>query len=147
MRQPIELKAYFRDLVEACGGTKRAAEKVGGHASHVSEAMATHITDRWPRLDHVAILESECGQPLVTRYLADQLGFDLAQRDGKSLGDLPQAFAVAMKEMADVQVAYAAAIANREVDTAERAELVKQANQAIASLQNFIIALRGAKRR
>lgn len=146
MKQPLELKAYFRDLVEACGGTKRAAEKVGGHASHISEAMAAHVTDRWPRLDHVAILEADCCLPIVTRHLADTLGFELSQRDSRSTGDLPHVFATAMKEMAEVQVAYVTAVANHHVDAAERAELVKQANHAIAGLQDFIVAVRGTKK-
>lgn len=143
MRQPVELKAYFRDLVDACGGTKRAAEKVGGHASHISEAMAVHNLERWPRLDHVAILEADCGQPIVSRFLADRLGFGLEPHAGRPGGDLPHVFASAMKEMADVQVAYVTAVANHHVDAAERAELVKQATQAIDSLQEFIVSVRG----
>lgn len=76
-RLPLELKAYFRDLVVACGGPKRAAEITGGQASHISEAMAPHNADRWPRLDHVAMLEADCGQPIVAAALADRSGYGL----------------------------------------------------------------------
>ena len=140
MRTPharhIAAKAFFRDLLDACGGPKRCQAITSHPDSHLSAMGAAHVVDRWPRLDHVIDLEQDCGHPIVTRYLADLLGFELVPREGRAAGDLPHVFANAMKDMAEVQVAYAA----------ERAELVKQANQAIAGLQDFIVSVREPKR-
>lgn len=135
-------KAFFRDLMDACGGPKRCQKLTSHPDSHLSAMGSPHVTDRWPRLDHIIDLERDCGQPIVTRYLADLLGFELVPREGRKAGDLPHVFAAAMKEMAEVQVAYVTAVANHHVDAAERAELVRQANQAIAGLQDFIVSVR-----
>lgn len=147
MRTPskthIAAKAFFRDLMDACGGPKRCQGITTHPDSHLSAMGSPHVIDRWPRLDHIIDLEQDCGHPIVTRFLADLLGFDLVPREGRKAGDLPHVFASAMKEMADVQVAYVTAVANHHVDAAERAELVKQANQAIAGLQDFIVSVRG----
>lgn len=142
----IAAKAFFRDLIDACGGPKRCQTLTAHPDSHLSAMGSPHVIDRWPRLDHIIDLEQDCGQPIVTRYLAGLLGFDLVPREGRPVADLPHVFATALKEMTDVQVAYVTAAANGHVEAAERAELVKQANQAISGLQDFIVAVRGNHR-
>ena len=139
-------KAFFRDLIDACGGPKRCQALTAHPDSHLSAMGSPHVIDRWPRLDHIIDLEHDCGQPIVTRYLADLLGFDLVPREGRATADLPHVFAAAMKDMTEVQVAYVTAVANHNVSAAERAELVKQATHAIAGLQDFIVAVRGSRK-
>lgn len=135
---PIELKAYFRDLVTACGGPKRAAEITGGHASHISEAMAPHNSDRWPRLDHIALLEADCGHPIVTAALADRVGYAVEPVSAESNSKTPIAHLASMtSEFRDVEVGLINAMADGEITAAERRELGKQTQELIAALTNF----------
>lgn len=134
-RLPLELKAYFRDLVTACGGPKRAAEITGGQASHISEAMAAHHPERWPRLDHVAMLEAECGQPILTAVLADRSGYALQAvstvgAQGSPLGHLSRI----VSEVRDVECGILNAMQDGQLSAAERRDVRRQAQEAIAAL-------------
>jgi hypothetical protein len=147
MRQPSEihmlLKAGFRHLLGLCGGPKLAAEIVNHPDSHLSAAGAKHVTDRWPRLDHVIDFERYCGEPVVTRILADAQGFDLVPR-----GEAPPAIPVPLhlahliKEMGDVQLKVAEALADGTITAQERAAIIAEAQQAIDELHSLIADLK-----
>lgn len=142
MSDPTELKAHFRDLVSACGGTKRAAAKLGAQPSHISEAMGPHWDDRWPRIDHVAVLESDCQQPIVTRALADRLGYALVAVDV----DKPRRAALEhlgsiLKECGEVEVALVRASADGRLSHVERRLLLTQVNEALAVLTSLRVDL------
>jgi hypothetical protein len=134
-RLPIELKAYFRDLVVACGGPKRAAEITGGQASHISEAMAAHSVDRWPRLDHIAMLEADCGQPIVTAALADRTGYALQAVSSQGASSSPlRHLSRIVSEVRDVECGVLNAMTDGQLSAAERREVRRQAQEAIAAL-------------
>jgi hypothetical protein len=132
---PLELKAFYRDLVIACGGPKRAAEITGGQASHISEAMAAHHIDRWPRIDHVALLEAECGQPMVTAALADRMGYAVAavSKQGCDASPLLHLSRI-VTEVRDVECGILNAMADGQLCAAERRDVRRQAQEAIAAL-------------
>lgn len=134
-RLPIELKAFYRDLVTACGGPKRAAEITGGQPSHISEAMAPHHPERWPRIDHVAMLEAECGQPIVTAALADRLGYAIAAvtAPGGQRAPLSRLSHI-VSEVRDVEVGILNAMSDGHITAGERRDIRKEAQQAIAAL-------------
>lgn len=84
LRDYERLKSAWRDLVKACGGLDRVAEITRAkNKSHASEYGAPHCLERFPPLDVIADLEADCGTPIVTRILADMLGFDIAAREAK----------------------------------------------------------------
>jgi len=142
--QGRRIKAATKLLIERAGGQTYAAEVLGVSQSKISEYASFHHPDRFMRADLVARLESFVGEPVVTRELADQSGHDLQARAAAALAaDLPHAFARAMKEMADVQVCATSAMADGRADAAERAEMIKQAQEAITRLHDFIVAVRG----
>lgn len=134
-RLPVELKAYFRDLVTACGGPKRAAEIVGAQPSHISEAMAAHNLDRWPRLDHVALLERDCGQPIVTAALADRSGYSLeaVTASGANASPLGHLHRI-VSEVRDVECGILQAMQDGQLTAAERRDIRRQVQEAIAAL-------------
>ena len=137
-RQPVELKAFFRDLVTACGGPKRAAQLVGAQASHISEAMAAHVPERWPRVDQVAILEADCGRPFVTAALADRLGYSVAPvATGEDAKPAVQHLATVTRETHDVVAALIDAMADGHVGEAERRQIRAQAQEAIQALHKL----------
>lgn len=134
-RLPLELKAYFRDLVTACGGPKRAAEITGGQPSHISEAMAAHHPERWPRLDQIAMLEAECGQPIVTAALADRSGYALQAVSPQASHCSPLAhLARIVTQVRDVECSVLNAMQDGQLSAAERRDVRRQAQEAIAAL-------------
>jgi len=134
-RLPVELKAYFRDLVTACGGPKRAAELVGAQPSHISEAMATHTLERWPRLDHVALLEADCGQPIVTSALADRSGYSLTCVTASDANTSPLAHLHRIvSEVRDVECGILHAMQDGQLTAAERRDIRRQVQEAVAAL-------------
>lgn len=138
MMPPVELKAYFRDLVTACGGPQRAAKILGAQQSHISEAMATHNLDRWPRLDHVALLEADCGQPIVTAALADRRGYALEAVNAAGDHSSPLAHLHGIvSEVRDVECGILAAMQDGQLSAAERRDIRRQAQEAIAALNRL----------
>lgn len=142
--QGRRIKAATKILIERAGGQTYAAEVLGISQSKISEYASFHHPDRFMRADLVARLEAFVGEPIVTRELADQSSYDLQARAASTTPvDLPHAFARAMKEMADVQVSATTAMADGRADASERAEMIKQAQEAITRLHDFIVAVRG----
>jgi hypothetical protein len=139
LRPPVELKAYYRDLVTACGGPKRSADIVGGHQSHISEAMAPHCPDRWPRLDHIALLEAECGQPIMTAALAERAGYAIEQVAAAPRGQksVSQHLHAIVSEFQDVEIGMISAMADGRIDAAERRDLRRDIQQAVQALQKL----------
>ena len=136
MRPPLELKAYFRDLIAACGGTKRAAQITSFNACNLSSAMAAHETERWPRIDHVMLLEADCGAPIVTAALADAAGFALvARRSAAPRLDTLHHLRGIRKETGDVQLQLAAAMHDGALSRNERRALRKEVGEAQAALE------------
>lgn len=133
-KSPLELKAYYRDLVIACGGPKRAAEIVGAQASHISEAMAAHH-DRWPRVDHVALLEADCGQPIVTAALADRMGYaiEAVTAQGDHISPLLHLTRI-VTDVRNVECTVLTAMNDGALSAAERRDVRRQAQEAIAAL-------------
>jgi hypothetical protein len=137
-RQPVELKAFFRDLVTACGGPKRAAQLVGAQASHISEAMAAHVPERWARLDQIAILEADCGQPIMTTALAERLGYSVAPAVASSepkpviehLGAITQGFA-------DLHAKVLEAMRDGHIGEGERRQILQSASGLAATVNNL----------
>lgn len=136
------LKAATKILIEKAGGQTYAAEVIGVSQSKTSEYASFHHPERFMRIDQAALLERFVGESIVTRELADQCGCELTPRAAPKVADLPHAFANAMKEMADVHVSAATAMADGRMDAKERAEMVQQINEAISRLHDFKIAVR-----
>lgn len=72
----LALKAAFRDLVKAVGGGSRAETLTRVNATLLSKYGAAHESVFAPN-DVVSDLEEDCGDPIVTRVLAQLRGYDL----------------------------------------------------------------------
>ncbi len=66
------LKAAEAALVDACGGVTTKASRVG--KSVLQQATDPDAPQRHLALDVVADLERACGKPIVTQFLAQELG-------------------------------------------------------------------------
>jgi hypothetical protein len=73
----LRIKAAMRDLIQRCGGLKRAGELAGISAGHLSRISSPQYPDL-PNVEHAAWLEQDVGQPLVTAIMAEWLGLSLS---------------------------------------------------------------------
>jgi hypothetical protein len=70
----LRLKAALRDLVTLVGGGSRAAVATGLDASTVSRQCSPEHLDRFMAMDHVAVLERDAGQPVVSALMVEMAG-------------------------------------------------------------------------
>lgn len=80
-RDYARIKAATRGLVDATGGPEAASHITRFDKGRLSRVGALHEGAFMP-LDVVADLEADCGQPIVTRALADLAGFWLMPKPG-----------------------------------------------------------------
>ena len=140
----LAIKERFRLLVLANRGPTAAEKILNFPQSHLSEAMSKHRLDRMPRADHIMALEAHCGQPIVTAFMADAHGLDLAARPDAA-GDASAALHLARiaKETGDVITQMAQALADGTITRAERTSLISELQQAIDVCHGAMASLRG----
>lgn len=140
----LKIKAAWRTLLRMAGGAKHVIEQgiTRGSESRMSEAGAPNCMDRFPMLDQVYDLELECGEPVMTKALADLHGFDLVQRDAAKPIGIHAHFATIIGETRDVELTMAKAIADGSLDDAERAAIIRECCEAISALQAMLAELR-----
>ncbi len=72
----FRIKAALADLIDRCGGQRRAGELIG-----VSQQMMSKVSDRengaMLSIEAKLLLEMECGAPVVTQIEAELLGYHL----------------------------------------------------------------------
>lgn len=124
-----EIKGTFRELVKLAGGQECVARLTGMPQSKISEAGSVNHLDRAPRVDHVAMLEAETGQPLITKLLADLAGLDVVPAGSHKSGDPHLHLARIIKESGEVTA---------EISQAGARNLKRQADEAITALQAFV---------
>ncbi len=136
------LKAVSRDLVEAAGGSKRVCELTRACPSRLSEALAPQCDERFLAIDQVADLEADCGEPVVTRVLADMIGCDVVTRDApKSRASIRALIAAVTKESAEVTARFLEATDDNSLSAEERVELRREVEEAIEQLNSLRVTL------
>ena len=84
------------------GGIECAAASTRVNQAQIARYGQPHGTD-WMPIDVVADLEKEIGAPVVSRALAQTLGYELVPLPaGRWDGDINQQLAAMLKEMGDV---------------------------------------------
>lgn len=127
----------------AASPLKRASELLQLSPGRVSEACSPYHDQRWLSLLHVAELEACSGAPLVARALADLAGFDLVPRDAEHAQPSPFAMLASVtRETGEASSALAEALADGRIDDLERARIIREAMQAIESLQALVAAMK-----
>lgn len=136
------LKAHCRDLVAACGGPARAARITRGCLSRLSEALSPDYPERFMAVDQIADLEAECGRPHVSRHLAEALGFRLVRAEEAIPMGPHQHLARIILECSDVTRHLAEGLEDGTLTEAERQQVAREADEAIAALQDLKAGLR-----
>jgi len=135
-REPGSLKQATTQLIDANGGPQVAAE-----GCRVTAGMLFKYSDpddenrlRFMPADIVRGLERRCGDPIVTRFLAAELGHVLLKLDVPAdIGALPPALASAAGEASDVYKIAAEALADNKLAPGEAAKLVREIDQALVA--------------
>ncbi|MBB4574419.1 hypothetical protein [Rhizobium lentis] len=114
------IKAAQRDLIERCGGIMRVVEKSGYSKSEVGRWNNGSEPDLMP-VGAIAMLERDCGQPLVTAVLAETNGRRLTDPDEARRAEVNvlTSHAELMRHSAEVANAIAVAISDGQVTPSE----------------------------
>lgn len=133
------IKASHSDLIDRCGGQKRAAGLIG-----LGQTMMSYIQNR----EHGALLtvrgklllERDCGEPLATSVEAELLGCAL-ERKAAPQGPLPAnpfaAVAAISQEYSDLVGSFAQRTADGDFSRADGAALDRDLGDLIARAEAF----------
>lgn len=125
-----QLRKSIGTQAEAAAATRVGQQTIAGYES----TGQAHDADFAP-IDVIADLEAECGQPLVTRKLAELSGHVLVPLPVASKGGkLGRVTAAALKETAEVFAHLGAALEDERICGAEAETLGQDIDDAIAKL-------------
>lgn len=127
------LKAGFRDLVRKAGGQEIVASLIGTSQSRVSENASANFPDCTPRVHHVAILEADIRQPVITKLLAERAGYELVPLGSFGNADPHTHLARIIKDTGEVAGALSQALADGRIS----------AQEAIEALHSLIAQMNG----
>ena len=133
-RTPGSLKEAFADLIAACGGVDRVADLLGKRKTQVYRYTDEAEEDSEMKPSQVRILETACGQPIVTTFLAAEQKCLLLRVE--PLGDLRLDRDVARlgEEASKVFGRYVEGSADGKWSAKELAAMVAQSARAAAVL-------------
>lgn len=135
----LTIKAATRRLVKACGGQESCAliDGINDRHQHFSEVglVSEKFESKFLRLDHVALLEADCGVPELTRELARATGHTLVKlpRPMAAEAPIPALISIA-KESTEVVSTGWEALADGRITPVERTVLRKQIADALEAL-------------
>jgi hypothetical protein len=135
----FRIKASHSDLIDRCGGQKRAAGIVG-----LSQPMMSYVQNR----DHGALLtvrsklllERDCKEPVATRVEAELLGFQLernAPAPAAAPGNAYAAVAAISQEYSDLVGSFAVRTADGDFSRADGSALDRDLGDLIARAEAF----------
>lgn len=135
----FRVKAAIADLIERCGGQKRAGEIVG-----VSQQQMSRIAHREDgamlTLAGKLALERDCGEPLVTSVEVELLGYRLERAGAAPAGTdgCPlSAHAAVLREVADLCRAFAEAVADGQYSRTDSVTVDRQLSELVREIERF----------
>lgn len=135
------LKAAFRALIAAVGGSTNAARLIGGHQPHISAAANPNQPDKFPRIDQVVELERLAGKAPVTEFMAECAGLTCSLKEGEPVAkSLLTHFAAVTKETADVEIRIAE-LQGKDPSGEQTRQLyteIRQAKEAMCALEERV---------
>jgi hypothetical protein len=132
------LKAATRQQIATNGGPVEAARstRVGHQDLSRYGSLAEDHDERFIPADVIADLEAECGQPIITRKLAELSGHLLVPvprvaLSGTFLGAIT---AATLKETSDVFVALGDSLGDGQISTGDAERINREIDEAMAKL-------------
>ncbi len=142
----LNLKAACRDVVALAGGISRCVGLTRASQSKLSEALSPAVEDRFMAIDQIMDLEADCGQPVVSRFLAGLAGYDLTPfvASGQPR-TLYQEFSKLILDGADVQARFATAMAEGQVEAKRIPEILVAIDRQLEDLHELKASLMQAQ--
>lgn len=139
----LRLKAATRELVETVGGNVQAAKITRVAGSLISRYGSPQDTMQMP-IDVIADLEGECGEPIVTRVLAEMNGFVLVPRASieRPNGAIDAAPPKITRGIGEVLIKTGEAMRDGIITEAEAADIEPVAREVLADVTEFAGALK-----
>lgn len=127
------LKMAFRELVSMVGGVQRAAHVTRVDKARISLYCNPNSTQFAP-MDVVADLEAECGDYVVTRFLAGLAHLELMQRPrGRAIDCVASGIKALSRDAADAVSAMAQAAVDGEISPEEADEIIRETQDLMRS--------------
>lgn len=141
-RTPASLKDAYSQLVDACGGDVPA-----GNIAQKSKSQIQRYTDEAEPDVHmpapvIVALETACGEPFVTRFMAMATSHVLLNTKAQTDMPLAQDLAAVGREMARLFEEVGTAMADGKVASAEAAEIEARAMDGVNALVSVIAETR-----
>lgn len=138
------LKTRFRQLVDEFGGAEQAATRTRVGATALYNYGNLNSPDNYPPIDVIMDLERDCGQPVVTRELANASGYLMIEHlsVAPSVDKIAVALAAVGRESSDVFALAAKNMADGKVSPQEAQALLRQVDEGITALIAFAAMLR-----
>lgn len=132
-RQYGTLEEATARLIKACGGIDGAAESCRVGRSQLSDYANPNVEDAYMPADVVRQLETACGQPHVTEYLAACHGLVLVRLPNEpvDIGTWNQAEASVLQKHAERSRKMADALADGVFELSEAVEVLRGADEAL----------------
>lgn len=138
IERPVEsVEAVTQRLIDACGGFRAAAAaaRVGKSQLHRYTDPRETEGDAFMPADVILSLEMQCGDPIMTRYLAAWTAHALVDTGRTDAGDYSQQLTACVQAQADLTKAMLANAAPGEIHARARALV-----EAAAGLQHMAAA-------
>lgn len=137
----LALKAETRRLIKACGGVESAASVTRVDFQTLSRYSRPQEQQFIP-VDVIADLEQDCGEPVVTRALADLAGYDLVKRESAAEpGEAERAFQALVSAEGEVTCEGIRALLDGAIDPGEAAAMLPKAKADLLATLNLVQAL------
>lgn len=133
-REAGTLKGAEADLVAACGGPVAAARMCRVGKTVLQQASDPDHPNRHLALPVVADLEWACGQPIVSRFLAGDLGWVLEKPGVISLDTLPVAIGRITSEMGELLSAAAMDVRAGALSRANAAHVLRETEDVLRAV-------------
>lgn len=131
----LTLKAATRRLIRECGGTDATAQITRVSRASLGNYQNNGLLDTFMPIDVVADLETDIGQAVVTRTLAEcNSGYFTPVRRAASPGNLTSHLSSTGKEFADVFERAALLSGNGQMSEGHRQTLLREIEEAIGAL-------------
>lgn len=126
------------DLVEACGGLMRSADLIGKSRAWVHQCTDENEPDVELKLSQIRILERDCGQPIVTSFLALEARHALVPLDFDASSPLSTDMARLGERVSALFGRYAESMADGNLTAKEAAELKDEVHKALGALGSML---------
>lgn len=134
----LVLKAAYRSLLKAAGGPTYAAQEITRTDPARLSRYGNPNEQMFAPIDVIRDLEAHVGEPIVSRVMADLVGFVMVpKRAATKSVDFDQHLACIAKELSDLVGGIAQAKADGTITPAEIEAIKTQIREGYEALANF----------